>query len=354
MTSVLGETDLPGYVVLVDPDGSIRTVKTGGMDLATLAWAPDRLHFADGKADYTLTDAGLDRVEIPKAAAQNFLIPLADGAAVGVYNDGHTENGYVNQVAVSANGHGDVYDIEGNYFGGADCDGTVYGLAADPGAHLDESATLTGMRSEADPSQHPQMLAQLYPRGTDSPETVIAWRASFSSGVTGQVPCEDGIMTFLSDDVAADGTERGTVVTWNTRTGEHTTVPLSYSSTPALEADAIDYGHFDAMSLTGEQFEWVAPDGRFLTTDVSTGKTRLLFDTGIGNEVGGDGTSLWALGSTKVHAFHQDYTDDASPVTYHVFDRATGEQVTETELPIRSDEINVSYLGWWRMAVRPE
>jgi hypothetical protein len=156
------------------------------------------------------------------------------------------------------------------------------------------------------------------------------------------------MMTFLSDDVAADGTERGTIVTWDTRTGEHTTVPLSYSSTPALEADAIDYGHFDVMSLNGERFEWVAPDGRFLSTDVSTGKTRLLFDTGIGNEVGGDGTSLWALGATKVHAFHQDYTDDASPLTYHVFDRATGEQVTETELPIRSDEINVSYLGWWR------
>jgi hypothetical protein len=353
MSATLGAHRKPGYVVLVRPDGAITTIETAGMDLGSLAWNEHGLHFSDDERDYRLDDAGLTTVDNAKPASQNLIFALETGETVGVYNDGHTEGGYVNQVAVSDTEDGRTYTVEGNYYAGADCDGRVLGLAADPGAHAAEAAALPGMQSAVEPSAEPQMLAQLYPPTSGGHEEVIAWRDAFDVTVSGQLPCQDSSIVFLANDTDANGQERATVVTWNADTGESRTVPVTFTDTAPLDPYTVRTGDYNAFSLADDHLEWVAADGRVFSTAIDTGATTTVFDTGLEHEIGGDAASIWTFSESKIHAVNQDYADEDASLTYHEFDRATGAVSAEAPIAIKSGEINVSYLNWWRMAVAP-
>lgn len=353
MYTPVGTVRKPGYVVLVEDDGSFSTIETTGMDLGTLAWNRHGLYFADDERDYRLAADGLATAPSEKPTGQNLMFALETGESVGVYNDGFTEEGYSNRVSVAADGVANVYDIEGNYFGGGDCDGRIFGLAAEPGTHADEAASLPDMQSSADPSATPQMLARLHPASGDGREEVIAWRDAFTTTISGHLPCRDSTLVFVNREADADGVMHDNLVTWNVDTGAHRTVPMVFADDATLAEDAVDYAYFDADSLAGDRFEWVAADGRVLSTAIDTGATEVVFDTGLDHQAGSDTASIWAFSESKIHAVEMDYTDDDGFITYHAFDRATG---TETSVPIaiKNSEINVSYLGWWRMAARPE
>ena len=350
MYTANGEVHEPGYLVLVNADGSIRAVKTKRMDMMTPVWSDHGLYFADESSDYHLTASGLTTVGNPKATAQNLMFALPEGGSVGVFNNGYgASGGYNNQVAVTTDGDARLYDVQGNYFTGALCDGQIFGLTNRPGTHEREAPKLPGMTSTADPAASPQMLARLYP--ADVGEKVIAWRPNFGSGTpAGQVPCHDGVITFLSWDTDAQGHEQPTIVSWDTSTGDYQAHPLTFD-----DATKLDYEDFGGVvqDLQDGQLNWVYPDGRAFSTDITTGKTTTRFNTALVTGAGRPMQTLYAFTDTQLHALSTIHGAEGD-ITYTVFNRADGEILRNVSIPIPNTGINVTYLNLSRMAVRPE
>ncbi|MCD0448146.1 hypothetical protein LO762_02885 [Actinocorallia sp. API 0066] len=356
MFSAVGEVHEPGYLVLVNGDGSFRTVRTKRMDMLTPAWSDHGLYFADEESDARLTESGLTKITNRKATAQNLMFALPDGNAVGVYNggfdsgDADTDTGYQNQVAFTTGDKAHLHTVQGNYFHGALCDDQVFGLTDDPGAHAKEAVGLPGMSSNADPEARPQMLARLHPLSADGGAKVIAWRPVSGGAHPGQqLPCRDGVITSLSWDTDADGREKPTVLSWNTRTGEHRTHPLTFDDGTTLDSE--DFG-YAVQSLRRDHLQWVYADGRVFATDTTTGKTTLLFDTTLEAGAGRPTQTLFAFSRTRLHALTVR-EDKKGDIAYTVFDRTTGELIEQIPIPIPNANINVSHLILARMAVRP-
>ncbi len=349
MFTVVGEVHKPGYLVLVDSDGSFRAVETKRMDMMRPVWSDDGLYFTDEGSDYHLTGSGLTKTENAKATAQNLMFALPDGGTVGVYNGGYGDDGgYTNQVTATTAGNARRYDAQGNYFTGARCDGQVFGLTDSPGLHAGEVPDVPGLRPTSAPAAGPQMLARLYP--ADGGEKVVAWRPQFGTGTTiGQVPCHNGVITFLSLDTDAAGSEQPTIVSWDTATGRHEAHSLSLPGDFRLNLD--DWGYVIQDWQDGN-LHWVYADGRVFSTDSATGKTTTLFETGLGTGSGRPMQTLFAFSDNQLHALSTAPGAEGD-ITYTVFDGANGGVVRKVSVPIPNTAINVSCLNLAYMTVRP-
>ncbi|TCB91597.1 hypothetical protein E0H26_25245 [Micromonospora zingiberis] len=339
----------PAYVVLVQPDGSYRTVKTVGMDLGRLAWSDAGLSFADEEQDYLLRADGLTTVPSPKTDLQQsaFALPGGEGF-VAVYNEGSPEEGrYTNQVVATTGAGSARYRVEGNYFTNALCDDTVYGISQQSGAHSAESASLPGLRSKADPQLEPEMLARLYPSPGDGQEKVIGWRSAFDTGpIVHHLPCEDGVITFLSAYQDADGLPHTAIVSWDTDTGKYVERRLVDDNGRPLDRTELEAISYDSGSLRDGKLEWFGPEGDIMATDVDTGATTRRFTTGYGPQgaqVAFTPDSIYTLG---------DPVDRQTPVTLKQFDRTTGETLTSFTLDGISERLSLS-LVIRGVAVRP-
>lgn len=350
MHTVVGEVHKPGYLVLLNADGSFRAVKTKRMDMMRPTWSLHGLYFADESSDYHLTASGLTKTENPKATAQNLTFTLPNGGFVGVYNAGNgTDGGYNNQVASAIGGNVHLYNAQGNYFTGALCDGQIFGLTNIPGTHATEAQKRPGMTSTADPAASPQMLARLYP--ADGREKVIAWRPNFGSGTPiGQVACHNGVITFLSWDTDANGRQQPTIVSWDTRTGAYQARPLTFNDNTSLNFD--DFGYV-VQDWQDDRLDWVYADGRVFSTDSITGRTTARFNTTLGTGSSRPMKTLYAFTDTQLHTL-STIPGAEGDVVYTVFNRAKGEIVSKVSVPIPNTEINVSYLNLSYMTVRPE
>ncbi|MDX6738548.1 hypothetical protein [Actinocorallia sp. A-T 12471] len=352
MFTPLGRVHKPGFLVLVAQDGSIRTIRTAAMDQATLAWSSHGLYFSDENTDYVLDQDGLTGFRNPKAPGQNLNFALRDGGAIGVYNKGGTEGGYLNQVTVTTDTGSRLYDVQGNYFNGADCDGQIFGLSGDPGSHLSASASIPGMSSKADPGASPQMLARLYPPSPTGAEELVAWRPSFDAVVVpGQLPCHRDKIIFLSWDRDADGSQHPRVVTWNTRTGHYRHRPLTFPDNTKLSFEPFGLSSYGPHSLRDDHLDWIYADGRVFSTNIATGRTTELFTTNLPRQIGGTTKPYFAFTPTKIHALNQLY-ESPGDLTYLTFDRTTGTPTT-TPLPIPNTNLNRSHLNLWRITPHP-
>ncbi|MBN6041192.1 hypothetical protein [Amycolatopsis sp. 195334CR] len=326
----------PGYLVLVGADGGTRLVETSGMSEPHLAWSETGLFFSDDSRDYILGKDGLVSFENKKASHQQSAFPLPGGNGfVSVYNDGFSDSGYTNQVAVTTSTGSQLYPVEGNYFMNALCDGVLNGIATEVGTHLPASAAIPGMRSKADPTAEPELLSQLYP-ATEGQEKVLAWRGAFDAGDHNRhVPCHNGVITFLSDYADADGDSHMTVVSWDTRTGNYTEQPLVDAQGRPIIEGLVDFETFsqksyDARAVREGHLEWLAADGRIMRTAIASGITEPRFDTGFLS--GNDSASQVVFTDRSIHVIQETF-DGVSPVKIKRFDRATAGLVTEITVP---------------------
>lgn len=336
----------PGYLVLVQPDGSYELVETSGMEEAHIAWSESGLFFSDDARDHILDNSGLVSLANKKPGLQQAALALAgDKGYVAVYNDGFTESGYSNKVAVTTATDAELYQVEGNYYTNAVCDGVVYGIAPEVGSHLPKSAKIAGMRSKADPGAQPELLAQLYPP-TNGHEKVLGWRAAFDAAdLNRHVPCQDGVITFLSDYVDADGDPHMTVVSWNTSDGKYTEEPLVDGDGRPIVEDLVDAEEFatkfyDARALRGGHLEWLAGDGRILSTDVTSGVTTPRFDTGLSSDT--DSFSQAAFTDRSIHVIQETF-DGETPVKIKRFDRATGKLDDEIAVSGLAERLGIEF-----------
>jgi hypothetical protein len=305
------EGNEPGYLVLVDPSGAFRTVRTARMEALRPAWSSHGLYFADEDNDYRLTSSGLTTIENPKAISQNLMIALPDGGAVGVYNAG-----LGNEVSTP---DGTLYSVTGNYFTGAACDGQVYGIAEEHGS---------------------QLLDRVYPAGQ-----AIARVPLDTTAPIGTVPCHDGVITFLSWDRSAG---RATVADWNTTTGVRQERPVTFGDGTTIAEASFGYAVQDWKEGA---LHWVDGDGRVFSTDSATGATAVLFETGLATGPGRDRHTVYDFTDTRLHTI-SSVRDAAGNLTYTVFDRADGSRVQEVPVPIPNTGVNISHLGLTYMAAR--
>ncbi|WP_033344664.1 hypothetical protein [Catenuloplanes japonicus] len=339
MYSVVGEKREPGFVILVDADGAFRAVRTARMDMMRPVWSRDGLAFADENTDFRLTDAGLTKTVSHKGTAQNLMFAVPGGGTVGVYNGGDsTGGGYDNKVVITTEAGARSYDVQGNYFTGALCDEQVFGLTNIPGTHAKESSL----------GANAQMLAQLTP--TDGGEKVIGWRAHLGSGIpSGQVPCHDGTVTFLSWDTDPDGTEQPRIVSWDTRTGDHQQQALTFGDGVRPSLDDFAYA---VQDWRDGRLQWYCADGRVLFTDPETGSTTTVFDSGRPTGFGRDVYTLAAFSGTELHTLSTNRSDEGT-LSYTVFDRDSGDVLRTISVPIPNANVNISNLNLSYMAVRP-
>jgi hypothetical protein len=340
----------PAYVVLVQPDGSYRTVRTSGMNTAQIAWSDLGLFFSDEDRDYILGANGLTTFGNPKSGLQQSAFALPDRKGfVAVYNKGFTETGYANQVAVTTPEGSRLAEVEGNYFTNASCEGAVYGVAPEVGDHIAAAKDLPRMRSRVNTSAQPQLLARLHP-AKDGREKVVAWRAAFGATAGPHAPCVDGVITFLSAYDDADGRSHAAIVSWDTATGRYVERPLVDGAGKSIGRDALEFLRFDDRSLREGTFEWFATDGHIMATEVETGVTTSRFDTGyaFGNY---EDTKI-VFTDTSIYALNEPF-DGKTPVTFKQFDRATGKVVKSLTLDGISEHLGVD-LNVRGFAVRPE
>ncbi|WP_340683116.1 hypothetical protein LCL61_31440 [Amycolatopsis coloradensis] len=336
----------PAYLVLVRADGGTQLIETSGMTESHIAWSETGLFFSDDIRDYILGKGGLASFENKKAGHQQsaFALP-GDKGFVAVYNEGFSESGYTNQVAVTTSTGSQLYRVEGNYFMNALCGGVLNGIATDAGAHFANSAKIPGMRSKADPSAQPELLSQLYP-ATEGKEKVLAWRGVFDAGDHNRhVPCQDGVITFLSDYTDADGKPHLAIVLWNTGDGKYTERPLVDAEGRPITEKLVDPETFsqktyDAKAVREGRLEWLAADGRIMSTEIASGITTPRFDTGFTSD--SDSSSQAVFTDRSINLIQETF-DGKTPVRIKRFDRVTGNLITEITVPGLAERFGIQF-----------
>ncbi|MDX3662492.1 hypothetical protein PV646_34770 [Streptomyces sp. ID05-26A] len=338
----------PAYLVLVGADGSKKLIETNGMREPHIAWSGRGLFFSDDTRDYILNKDGLTSFENKKSSLQQSAFALPDDKGfLAVYNEGFSEqeSGYTNQVAVTTATGSQLYQVEGNYYMNALCDGVLNGIATQPGTHLAASATVPGMRSNFDTSAEPELLSQLYP-ATEGREKALTWRAAFNAGDHNRhVPCHNGVITFLSDYTDGDGNPHTTIVSWNTKTGEHTERPLVDAQKRPISEELSDPETFsqksyDAQAARDGHLEWLAADGHVMSTDITSGVTVPRFDTGLASDT--RSFSQAAFTEKSIHLIQETF-DGKTPVKIKRFDRATGNLVAEIAVSGLAEQLGLAF-----------
>ncbi|MGW4129457.1 hypothetical protein [Amycolatopsis japonica] len=338
------EEQQPAYLVLVQADGGTRLIKTSGMAEPHIAWSNAGLFFSDDTRDYILGKGGLVRFENKKAGHQQSAFALPeDKGFIAVYNEGFSESGYANQVAVTTSTGSRLYQVEGNYFMNALCGGVLNGIATDGGAHFADSAKIPGMRSKVEPDAQPELLSRLYP-ATQGREKVLAWRGAFNAGDHNRhVPCHDEVIAFLSDYTDADGKPHMTIVSWDTGNGRYPERPLvDVRGRPIAEElinpETFSQKSYDARAIRGGHLEWLAADGRIMSTEIASGITKPRFDTGFIS--GSDSSSQAIFTDRSIHLIQETF-DGKTPVKIKKFDRVTGNVVTEIAVPGLAEQLGI-------------
>lgn len=343
-----GTEKRPAYLVLVQADGSKKLIETSGMREPHLAWSGRGLFFSDDTRDYVLGKNELTSFENKKSSLQQSAFALPDDKGfLAVYNEGFsdTDSGYTNQVAVTTSAGSQLYQVEGNYYMNALCGDVLNGIATQSGNHLPASANVPGMRSRVDTSAEPELLSQLYP-ATEGREKVLNWRAAFNAGDHNRhVPCHNGVITFLSDYSDADDNPHTTIVSWDTKTGQHTEQPLvDAQGRPVTEElsdpETFSQKNYDARSAQNGRLEWLAGDGRIMSTDVASGITVPRFDTGLPSGV--NSSSQAAFTEKSIHLVQETF-DGRTPIKIKRFDRATGALVTEIAVSGLAEQFGLQF-----------
>lgn len=267
-----------GYVLLVDPDGTTRMIRTTGMDTALMAWTEAGLFFADDQRDYLLDEEGLVTTASPKPNVQ-ISLDVVDGAFVAIYNDGFTDTGYRTDLVVHRDGQSQSYVLEGFP--------TVVSRCADG---LVGVADASGRFAEYPVDEAEDLPAQLVQWLWPGPQEMLASQAAASDDWhdhAKDAPCVDGVVHALTSqphgEPNVDGLrrERSILRSWNTFTGERTDYELldGQGQPLPLEIDQMSQSRYGEHSVRGDELWWWGADGTVRATGLRTGRTRELFTT---------------------------------------------------------------------------
>lgn len=262
-----------GRVVLIDPDGSHRSVKTSGMDVGGLSWTHRGLWWADTKGAHRLNDS-LHSVSGPRPNMQQGIWELPDGTVLSLYNDGWDGKVYLEPVRIDTAESSRQVDAYGRQRVTALCGEALYGVAEVNGPI-------------GAPIVHPAprepnlrwMITRLAGAREGQGQVLIGSIDMPQAGFSGEtVPCRGTTMAFI----ASPDDERlpTTVVSIDVATGRSISKPLvdEYGHTLAPRGYDVIFGE-SALDASG--LVWFSGDGLVRHTELATGVTRVLWDSGL-------------------------------------------------------------------------
>lgn len=329
-----------GYVVLIDEAGEVSTIETSGMDIAALAWSERGLFFSDLDNDYLLSPEGLSTTGSPKTDYQHALFPTAEGA-VGLFNEGFIDDGYVEQVVEFDGETSQRHDEEGLYLVAGMCDGVVYGVAEPTGAYLEEAAA-KGIESNGEYGFNALMLTQLSATADGAEELITIQEVPDSDQWHFDAPCEDGVLRHLATRHEEGTGERTAVLrSWDTSTGEFTEVELRHRDGAPIEMDD-EYGfqaHGTAPMTAGRHgYQWVSTaTNELMTTNASTGETEPVMKLEGDHDLA---TTTFLTQFTDSQLFTLSFTIGDDAMVLHSYDRSTGALETSLEVSELSENLN--------------
>ena len=333
---VTGGTDR-GVMGLADAEGATASMQTQAVERGVVLWTPDGVHFSDSKYDYVVADT-VERIESSKASFQNAGVYLEQSdTVVAVYNDAMASGGgYTDHLVTTRDMKSDLQVVEGDFSSIAVCRNQVFGISETPGRNLRRRPATAGRQSA--------LLARLV-----GPEDVgleaISWSSRKDQGwmvLDDHMPCNDGTIHALAsrDGALDDKSDPGhpSVLRWNTRTGELAFTRLTNSAGEPIDVSQAHgagwsdgdelWPEFDANSMSdATHLQWYTPSGKVYSTDVSTGVTRVEFDTGVAAadhvtvEVQFTPDSLYLLAQ-----------ESEDTLILSEFDRTNGERVSRLEI----------------------
>ncbi|RAX49041.1 hypothetical protein DQ353_11980 [Arthrobacter sp. AQ5-05] len=341
-----------GYLVLVDGDGELRALETSGMDNAQVDWSEHGLVFADTANDYHLQDT-LRAVPSTKTDFQQAMSGLGAGKSLGLYNEGSSENGYTEQAVASSADGSTLRDVKGFYQVTGYCDGTLVGLAEPTGPYAQEAARL-GHTPMGEYSYRSLMLSRL--SGTpDGAEDVVGIReVDESSQDATDAPCVEGKLHHLATTYDTAGIPKPVIRSWDVATASFTQHDIVLSpGTPALEHGDLGFQNqgYSRESVREGNLDWVAIDGRVMSTSLGTGRTVVLF--ALAADGYADRSSQNSVEFTPTSIAVMTTGPDGRTVSFVQYDRTTGEELRRFELPAVAKALGTG-LALRDLAVRPD
>ncbi len=304
-------------------------VETSGMDLGLLSWNEAGLFFSDMKADYKLGTSGLETVPSPKTDNQVAAFSLGNGSAIGIYNDGFSEEGYVSQIVTPSNGKASKREVEGNYFIASQCADTIYG-----------ASRATGRYSQTDdPDTEPMFFAQLTGTKNDAEHVLGISKTAKEGAVVPDAPCVDGTVYYVSNASESGlGIQAKPVLsTWDTETGKYRQIALKNDSgkKSLMSDDGTSLPQMDSGSIRDGAMEWYGAGNAILSTDLKTGETTHRFDVeGQNNDAA---SSQVVFTPTEVVQLVDN--NDGAEFRIISYDRSTGKEKSRVVLVGLADEL---------------
>lgn len=346
-----GETG-DGYVGLLAPSGEVSVLRTSGMDNGQLDWNEAGLVFADTGHDYHLADS-LTKTKSSKTNFQQAIFATDNGGSLGLYNDGFTDEGYVDQFVTTSSESAQMREVEGNYSVTGLCDGNIFGTAEPSGPYAKE-AEQAGHTLMGDFELRSQMLAQLDP-GSQQKERVISIQTvDEGSQFSSDAPCENGQLFHLASLVPDSHTRSLALRVWNVDTGDFTQHPITLmpGTEPLVNNDlGYELDGYDSASLRDGRFDWVTIDGRVLSTNIIDGATEEIFTLAADGYDPENPLRAVEFTQTTVEALTVD--SSAGSASFVVYDRETGQELDRLDVPNISEALEAG-LVLRDMAVLPK
>lgn len=325
-----------GYLVLIDDDGTMRSFATDGMWQGLLDWSSAGLVFTDHGADYHLSDT-LTVTDSEKPTLQQTIRATDDGGSIALYNDGHVEDGYAEQLVTHTPQGSRVAQVEGYYQVTGFCDGELFGLAEPSGPYVTQ-AEQEGLAGTGNFGFTSLMLTQLSGTASGTEELVGMQEVTESDQLATDAPCASDLLHHLAAHYPSGGQEVVVLRSWDVETGTHVEHELTFTG-GTVPPKSEDYGFeslgYDRNSLRDGALEWLTIDGRILSTDIETGETSELFELAQAELVQADfDPSTWE----RIVEFS---ADTVSVLTYQLdggyadiveYDRATGAVISQLDL----------------------
>lgn len=341
-----------GYLVLVDEEGKLRALETSGMDNAQIDWSEHGLVFADAANDYHLQDS-LRAMPSTKTNFQQAMSGLGAGNSLGIYNDGFSETGYTEQAVASSADGSELREVEGYYQVTGYCDGTLVGLAEPTGPYAKEAARL-GHTTMGEYSYRSLMLSRL--SGTPSGAEHVAGirEVDESSQDATDAPCLEGKLHHLATTYGTGDTPKPVIRSWDVETASFTQHEIVLSpGTAALEIGDLEFQNqgYSRESVRDGNLDWVAIDGRVMSTSLETGRTTVLF--ALAADGYDDRSSQNSIEFTPTSLAVMTTSPDGKAVSFVQYDRTSGQELRRLELPAVAKALGTE-LVLRDLAVRPD
>ena len=341
-----------GFIGLIDADGTLRTIRTAGMDNGQLDWSAAGLVFADVGDDYHLAET-LTRIESPKTNLQQAIFAADDGGTLGLYNDGFTDDGYASQLVTTKSGHAVLDEVQGNYLVTGLCDGRIVGLSEPTGPYAAQ-AEASGIPMLGDFEFRSQMLSRIGTAPDGREEVVAIAETDEGSQFASDAPCADGKLVHLATLRPDLHSQVPVVRVWEIATGalEQHEIRLAKGVQSLVNDDlGFEFDGYTRASLRGGQLDWVAIDGRVMSTDTTTGMTTERFTLA---DDGYDPKNPLRAIEFTASTLQVLTVDTASGIArFVIYDRDNGDETVRFDIPGVAEAVD-SGIVLRDLAVAPE